>query len=136
MTAIVAMDAAARAEFSCPSAPAYSAQGLYLAFEQGFMLRLDESPLIYVYYQATGEWEQVVSAGAGEAPSPGGSPADVPPAPFGPVWAENQRALALGPVQGQPAVIDALVQVFGGGVLVGNRGEGSVLVFPRSRLRL
>ncbi|HXF62345.1 MAG TPA: serine/threonine-protein kinase [Caldilineaceae bacterium] len=133
------IDAALREEFSCPTAPAYGAVGYYLAFEQGFMLRLDENPLIYVYYQPTGEWEQVVSTAA--APPAGeGAPAveeGAPPGLFGQVWAEGQRHIALGrPLAPEPATLDALVQVFTGGILVGNRADNSVFIFPRSKLRL
>jgi serine/threonine-protein kinase len=135
--AMVDIEEGVRSEFSCPTAPAYIAQGAYLAFEQGFMLRLDEDPVIYVYYEPAGEWEQVVtvelSGDGAAAPGVEGGPSGV----FGQVWAANQRHLAMGPaVQSVPETIEALVQVFSGGILVGNRADGAVMVFPRSRLRL
>jgi hypothetical protein len=140
VTLMATIDAALREEFSCPTTPAYKAVGYYLGFEQGFMLRLDENPLIYVYYQPTGEWEQVVASlpaesTAGENLPPASEGA--PPGLFGRVWAENQRRISLGrPLTQEPATLDALVQVFTGGILVGNQADGSVLVFPRSKLRL
>jgi hypothetical protein len=106
-----------------------------LAFAQGFMLALDESPYVYVYYQASGEWEQVVRR-EGAAPDAGGE-AGGPPPPFAQVWGENQRRIALGDlIDPAPAPIDALVQVFTGGMLVGDQAGGTVYAFPLDRLRL
>jgi hypothetical protein len=131
MGALTGLDAAQREAFRCPTAPAYATGGSLLSFAQGFMLALDESPYLYVYYQATGEWEQVVP-GAEAAPEAGG-----PPPPFAQVWSENQRRVALGEMlQPTPTPIDGLVQVFSGGMLVGDRSSGAVYAFPLNRLRL
>lgn len=131
MGALTGLDAALREAFRCPTAPAYATGGSLLAFAQGFMLALDESPFVYVYYQATGEWEQVVPSGD-TAPEAGG-----PPPPFAQVWGEDQRRVALGEMLGAaPTPIDGVVQVFSGGMLVGDRTSGAVYAFPLNRLRL
>lgn len=130
MGALTGLDEAQRQAFRCPTAPAYATGGSLLAFAQGFMLALDESPFVYVYYQATGEWEQVVPSGDA-APETGGPP------PFAQVWNENQRRAALGEMLGTaPTPIDGVVQVFSGGMLVGDRTSGAVYAFPLNRLRL
>lgn len=142
--ALAAIDGEVRDQLGCPAGPPDSAVAEYLPFERGYMLRLSNSPLIYVSYLATGEWEQVVESTApGEQPgsqsTPGEGPA--PPAPFAGVWQANQRRIALGaPQASAPTVYDARLQVFAGGILVGaidGAGEDAgLVVFLRSKLRL
>lgn len=129
------VDPALREEFRCPTAPAYTAAGALMTFDQGFMLALDESPYVYVYYQATREWEQVVRRDGPAAP-PGGESSDLSP-PFAQVWSENQRRIALGnPTTAMPTPVDGVVQVFSGGMLVGDRSRGTIYAFPLNSLRL
>lgn len=129
------VDPAVRESFRCPTAPAYGVGGSLLSFAGGYMLALDASPYVYVYYQATGEWEQVIRR---DETAPGsGVDADGLPSPFGQVWRENQRSVVLGdPATPNPTAIDGLVQVFTGGMLVADRSTGAVYAFPLDRLRL
>ncbi len=135
MGTLAQIEPSLREQFHCPNAPAYVTTGSYLDFAQGFMLVLDESPYVYVYYQATGEWEQVVRRDDGE-PDTNSDPAGLPP-PFAQVWNESQRRIALGPpTTTAPVPVDGIVQVFTGGMLVGDRSRGAIYAFPLSRLRL
>ncbi|OUC07422.1 hypothetical protein RY27_15010, partial [Litorilinea aerophila] len=111
--------------------------------EYGFMLHLDETPLIYVYYDLTQEWEQVVNTWREGDPvvtgvvEPPASNLYQPERGFGRVWEEHQRQVSLGfATTAAPTPFAAIMQSFPGGILIGNRDDGAVYLFLRSKLRL
>ena len=133
---------AVRSEFSCPSNTARTTSGIFMPFDNGVMLHLDESPVIYVYYMRTGEWEQAVAQAQGASPaltdieSP---PADryVPAGVYAEIWMPAQRRSALGYATAPDTVqFKAIVQTFPGGLLIGNTDDGSVFILERAKLRL
>lgn len=136
------LNEAVRRQFACPTARATATMGVFAPFESGAMLHLDESPVIYVYYMRTGEWEQVVvrgEEGAGDPPQdellpPG---AYLPSGVYAQVWAAPQRRAVLGYATAPTAIsFHAIVQTFLGGILVGDSDSGAVYVLERSKLRL
>jgi len=136
------MDEATRLQFTCPTAGATATMGVFLPFESGVMLHLDESPVIYVYYKRTGEWEQAVVRDENAAAAPPES-ATAPPGVYVPngvyaaLWAAPQRRAALGYATAPTAIsFQAIVQTFLGGILVGDSDSGAVYVLERSKLRL
>jgi serine/threonine-protein kinase len=126
-------------DFACPTKPAAVAQGAWMPFSQGVMVAIEGEPLVYVYY-ANGSWEQV-------ARGEGDLPADVPaaednsgrvklPPPFESIWAAQGRHLLLGEAtQPEPLRSETLIQPFSGGVMVGNKSSGQVLLLSRAKLR-
>ncbi len=126
-------------EFGCPSGPASFALGEWMSFAQGMMVAIEGMPLVYVYY-ANGTWEQVAS-GDGNLIPHADAPAEhdeIPqvPAPFWGVLATQGRYLLLGePVQAVPLQGETAIQPFIGGVLIGNRNSGQILLLARSMLR-
>lgn len=139
---VLSMDETTRMQFACPTAGATATMGVFLPFESGVMLHLDESPVIYVYYKRTGEWEQAVVRDENAAAAPPES-ATAPPGVYVPVgvyaalWAAPQRRAALGYATAPTAIsFQAIVQTFLGGILVGDSDSGAVYVLERSKLRL
>ncbi|NJN84300.1 MAG: protein kinase [Caldilineaceae bacterium] len=137
------LDEQVRAEFLCPTASAKPGGGDLLPFEHGFMLRLDETPLIYVYYAGTQEWEQVADTwqeGQSEPDPEMIPPQDtlfLPERAFAQAWDNEQRQIALGfATASTPRRFDAISQTFPGGFLVGDIANGSVYRFLRTKLRL
>ncbi len=146
LQALLDVEEATRRQFACPSDRATATMGVYLPFESGVMLHLDETPLIYVYYRHTGEWEQIALRGEGAAPAPMLNPPPeaeaLPPGQYLPSgvfaegWASPQRRTVLGNATAPAAIFfQAVVQTFPGGILVGNRDDGAVYVLERSKLR-
>ncbi len=129
--------------FRCPNAEAARAGGRLLRFEHGFMLDLENSPSIYIYYDANQEWERAVSSWRdGDPPKTGEFE---PPAPglfqpenaFGQLWADPWRQIALGfATTEQPATFSAVEQTFPAGALVGDESNGFIYLFLREKLRL
>jgi hypothetical protein len=69
----------------------------------------------------------------GTPPGPG---LYVPDMAYGRLWRDRQRRSALGhALEVQPLEIQAIVQTFPGGILIGNRSDGSTYVLLRSKLR-
>jgi hypothetical protein len=122
------------AAFTCPSEPARVVQGEWMSFEQGTMVSIEGTPLVYVYYAGNGAWEQVTSS---DAATPAVENVEAaPPAPFAQVWLAQSRNLLLGaPTQTEPSGGDTIVQPFGGGILLGRRSDGQILLLARSKLR-
>jgi hypothetical protein len=134
-----AMPSDIRADFDCPTKEAESYSGLWMPFAHGVMVALDGTPLDYVYY-ANGAWEQVSIDDNGDTtstPSPEGGDSGISaPAPFAQVLAAQGRSTLLGdPTQTEATRAETLVQKFNGGVLVGNKATGQVLLLARSNLR-
>jgi serine/threonine-protein kinase len=122
-----------QADFACPRRAAEVTSGEWMAFEQGTMVAVAGSPLIYVYY-ADGSWEQVAGSDAPAGES-GEGIAEVPP-PFAQVYGTNGRHLLLGePLQTQPDENETLTQAFIGGVAVANGNDGRVLFLAGSKQR-
>jgi hypothetical protein len=139
LTAVAALTGEMFTEFSCPSAPAHLVPGEWMPFEHGTMVATAGSPLVYVYYASNGEWEQVVGADANE-PADVVSPVEngevAPPAPFAPIWLAEGRRFQLGEaLQTEPLRSETIVQPFDGGVLLGSRSDGAILLLARSKLR-
>ena len=140
---------AQQADFACPTAPAQVMQGAWLALEQGVMVAVAETATVYVYYADSGEWEQLPAAGAmlGEMPAPGLLPQQLtqeqappglfpPPPRFAEIWVADARRLMLGmSLQPEAMQAETVMQRFPGGMLLGNRGDGRVVVLARARLR-
>jgi len=123
------------AEFSCPSEPARVAQGEWMSFAQGMMVAIEGTPLIYVYYASNGAWEQVPSGDAIALPEESEEVAP-PPAPFAQAWLSEGRNVLLGEAtQAEPLRSETIVQPFGGGILLGRRSDGQILLLARSKLR-
>ncbi|GIV79265.1 MAG: hypothetical protein KatS3mg050_3659 [Litorilinea sp.] len=140
---VSALDESIRPQFLCPNGPALATNGEIWRFEYGFMLHLDETPLIYVYYDLTQEWEQVVNTWREGDPvvtgvvEPPASNLYQPERGFGRVWEEHQRQVSLGfATTAAPTPFAAIMQSFPGGILIGNRDDGAVYLFLRSKLRL
>jgi len=134
-----AMSSDVRAGFDCPTKAADSYSGLWMPFAQGVIVALDGTPLDYVYY-ANGAWEQVSIGDKGDTTSTpsteGGDSGISAPAPFAQVLASEGRSTLLGdPTQTEPTRAETLVQTFSGGVLVGNKATGQILLLARSNLR-
>ncbi len=129
--------------FRCPNAEAVRASGRLLRFEHGFMMDLENSPSIYIYYDSNQEWERAVSSwrdgdpaktGEFERPAPSlFQPEDA----FGRLWADPWRQIALGfATTEQPATFSAVEQTFPAGALVGDETNGFIYLFMREKLRL
>ena len=80
------------------------------------MLHLDESPVIYVYYKRTGEWEQAVVRDENAAAAPPESATFpgvyVPVGVYAALWAAPQRRAAWDTQQRQQRLFGAIVQLF------------------------
>jgi eukaryotic-like serine/threonine-protein kinase len=133
-------------DFACPAKPADVVGAAWMPFDQGFMVAVNNSLPIYVYYSATGEWEQVISldaiASLSDDPAQEGEQQEgdeqivSPPEPFGRVWLSEGRRLLLGaPSQAAPQQSDTVMQTFHGGMLLGNASDGRILPLARSKLR-
>jgi hypothetical protein len=126
-------------DFACPTKPAAVAQGAWMPFSQGVMVAVEGEPLVYVYY-ANGSWEQV-ARGEGDLPPDAPAAEDASggvnlPPPFGSIWAAQGRHLLLGEAtQPEPLRSEILIQPFSGGVMVGNKSSGQVLLLSRAKLR-
>jgi serine/threonine protein kinase len=129
--------------FRCPNAEAVRANGRLLRFEHGFMMDLENSPAVYVYYDANQEWERAVSSWRDDDPAKTGE--FEPPAPFlyqpqnafGQLWADPWRQIALGfATTEQPVSFSAVEQIFPAGALVGDESNGFIYLFLREKLRL
>ena len=140
---VLELDEQDRKQFTCPTSSAQTSAATFLPFEHGFMLRLDENPLIYVYYNHNKEWEQVADNWREGQPessaeiSPPGPDQYQPMRGFGLVWEANQRRSILGfATAAKPESFQAIVQTFPGGILIGNRETHKTYTFLRSKLRL
>ncbi len=129
-------------QFACPTAGATATMGVFLPFESGVMLHLDESPVIYAYttsVRASGSrrWcatERCRRRRRSQRPLPG---VYVPVGVYAALWAAPQRRAALGYATAPTAIsFQAIVQTFLGGILVGDSDSGAVYVLERSKLRL
>ena len=66
--------------FRCPNGDSTRTIGTLLRFEHGFMMDLENSPAVYIYYDLNQEWERAVSSWRDGDPS---KTAELePPAPF------------------------------------------------------
>jgi hypothetical protein len=118
-------------ELVCPTEAAEVTTGAWLPFERGTMVALSGQPFVYLYY-ADGSWEQVVSGGVTPSPE-----IDLPPlaSPFVEIWASEGRNLRLGnALSADPQQGEVVVQPFVGGLMLGNRNSGEVLLLARSKL--
>lgn len=129
--------------FRCPNGEATRAIGKLLRFEHGLMMDLENSPVVYVYYDTNQEWERVVSGWGDGDPARTGE--FEPPAPFlfqpenvfGQLWTDPQRQIALGfATTDQPAFLSAVEQIFPAGALVGDESNGFIYLILREKLRL
>ncbi len=120
-------------ELGCPTGPATDATGTWQQFERGVVIARDDSAVVYVYYAANDEWEMVTR------PSPGAdepTQGDAPSGPAAAVLRVEARRLALGaPVGVGTQPVTVVSQPFVGGVMMGNRADGAVVVLARSKLR-
>jgi hypothetical protein len=117
-------------DFACPTEDARVATGAWMPFARGVMVALDGQPIVYVY-NADGSWEQVVIGDV--VPD-----TELPPlpTPFAAIWASEGRNLRLGDAQqAEPQQGEIVIQPFGGGLMIGNRNSGEVLLLARSLLR-
>ena len=141
--ALSQLEQAERVLFGCPTGGVDATTGAYLSFERGYMLHLDESPEVYVYYDAVGQWEKALTgpdngtaplAPADQEPPPGQF---IPRPPFGALWRDSQRRAALGfATAPEPIQFAGVVQRFPGGIVIGNSDTGSVWVLLKSKLRI
>jgi hypothetical protein len=128
-----------QAEFACPTEAAQSVNAEWLSFEHGIMVAVDGAPLVYVYYDS-GAWEQVPTAENPQdertPPEEGTREREALPQPFARVLASQGRAITLGELTSEePLRAETLIQRFNGGVLLGNKDNGQILLLARSKLR-
>lgn len=126
-------------EFGCPTKPATVAIGEWLPFVEGAMVAIIGESRVFVIY-ANGTWEQVVRGENDLSPNaPGAAVGEgnpVLPPLFARILASQGRHLLLGePLQEEPVRSETLIQPFIGGVILGNRTNGQILLLPRSKLR-
>jgi hypothetical protein len=127
-----------QADFACPTAAAEVAPGEWMSFEQGTMVAIAGSPLTFVYY-ADGSWEQVARDAAlapSEGVEEGSSEIAALPPPFAAIYAAKGRHILLGrPLQETALQTETLMQPFMGGVALGSRSDGRILLLERASLR-
>jgi serine/threonine-protein kinase len=125
-----------QSDFACPTEGAEVATGGWLPFERGAMVALDGQTFVYLYF-ADGTWERVATSDV-NAPLDAPLDTELPPlpSPFAEILASEGRSFQLGQaMQTEPSQGEIIIQPFGGGVVIGNRNSGEVLLLARSKLR-
>ena len=122
------LPAQAARELGCPNGPATDSPGVWQTFERGAVIAPADRGAVYVYYAANGEWEMVTLPSAG--PSELG---ESPNSPIAVVLRSEARRVALGSPQAAEQSVTVVSQPFEGGLLLGNRDDGSVAVLTRSK---
>ena len=119
-------------EFGCPTGPATVAPGAWQQFARGAVIAPNDSAVVYVYYAETHEWEQAPRPAANDD-SPGQD--DAAGSPIAAIMAVDARRQALGAPLAGEATVSVVTQPFAGGMLMGNRDDGAVVILARSKLR-
>ena len=128
--------------FRCPDKLMTQADAQLQRFEYGFMLKLENDPAIYIYYDLSQDWERTASDWREGDPALTGDidpPSETlfqPMNEFGRLWSEPSRRNALGfATTADPVSFRAVEQAFPGGALLADIDNGYIYLFPHDRLR-
>jgi eukaryotic-like serine/threonine-protein kinase len=133
-------------ELRCPTNQGTPLSFEIQTFENGFMLsREDQRRSIYVFYAASGQWEEFPNLWQPGMPESTDNPALQPPGPeyflpqrgIGKLWADNQFVRSsLGWAITPAETHEGILQIFEGGLLFYSRNTSGIYDFLLSRQRL
>jgi len=130
------LDAERRKALGCPLGPAQIGPAQMTPFERGYMVKLNDAGDLYIVYLREGRWERLPLLEESQLPLDIPFPPDglyLPTGPFAPLWAAEGRWARLGyAVEPTPVDFTAVIQMFEGAVLIGNRDATEVAVLPVS----
>lgn len=131
------LDAERRKALGCPLGPTQIGPAQMTPFERGYMVKLNDASDLYIVYLREGRWERLPWLEESALPLDIPPPPDglyLPTGPFAPLWAAEGRWAQLGyAVEPTPVDFTAVIQMFEGAVLIGNRDAAEVAVLPVGR---